>query len=35
LAGEAVAVSTRVLKKLPNFLEANRILAATLRGKEQ
>lgn len=32
---EAVAVSTRVLEKLPNCLEANRILAASLRGKER
>ena len=32
---EAVAVSSRVLEKLPNCLEANRVLAASLRGKER
>ena len=32
---EAVAVCSRVLEKLPNCLEANRVLAASLRGKER
>jgi tetratricopeptide (TPR) repeat protein len=32
---EAVAVSSRVLEKLPNCLEANRVLAASLRGKDR